>query len=81
MVNFQLYLQLRGTDPSPLIVFQDGPVVIKSFFASKLRKCLNFVGLDPSLYKSHSFRIGAAGLLASLGYTDSQIRMMEGRHI
>ena len=76
MVNLQLYLQMRGNAPGPLFVYQDGPVVLKSFFASKLSKCLKFLGLDTSLYKSHSFRIGAASLLASLGYADSEIRMI-----
>lgn len=76
LVNLQLYLQLRGSAPGPLFIYQDGPVVLKTFFASKLKKCLNFLGLDTSLYKSHSFRIGAASMLARLNYTDSQIRLL-----
>ena len=70
------YLRVRGRGPGPLFVFQDGPVVNKSFFSSRLHKCLAFVGLDPKLYQSHSFRIGAASLLASLKFSDSNIRML-----
>ena len=76
LANLCNYMLLRGWGPGPLFVFQDGPVVVSSFFSSRLTMCINFLGIDPSLYKSHSFRIGAASLLASLRYSDSQIRLI-----
>ena len=33
-------------------------------------------GLDPSRYKGHSFRIGAASYAADRGFSDAQIRML-----
>ena len=42
----------------------------------KLHKCLSVCGLDSSRYKGHSFRIGAASLVAEEGLSGSQIRAM-----
>ena len=37
---------------------------------------LNFCGLNPQRYKSHSFRIDAACLAADKGFSDAQIRAL-----
>ena len=74
--NLLEFLKLRGTAPGPLFVFPNGKVVPRTFFAKKLKHCLNFLGLSTDLYKSHSFRIGSASLLASMGLSDSQIRLL-----
>ena len=70
------YLLVRGFQHGPLFSFRDGGVVPRSFFASRLNFCLNFIGLQPQLYHSHSFRIGAASHYASLGMSDSEIRLL-----
>ena len=70
------YLLVRGMQPGPLFIFKDGAPVCRTFFASRLKSCLNSIGLEPSLYQSHSFRIGAASHYASLGMSDSQLRML-----
>ena len=72
----QDYLQFRGYASGPLFIFPDGSPVPRNFFVSRLRQCLIFAGLDPTLYKSHSFRIGGASHYAELGYSDSQIRLL-----
>ena len=72
----QDYLHLRGYASGPLFVFPDGSPIPRNFFVSRLRQCLIYAGLDPTLYKSHSFRIGGASHYAQLGYSDSQIRLL-----
>jgi hypothetical protein len=44
-------------------------------FAKQLNDCLKFCNLNPSVYKSHSFRIGAASFAAEHGVSDAQIRI------
>ena len=70
------YLQLRKLDNGPLFRFPDGKPVSRSFFANRLKDCLIFCGLNPHLFKSHSFRIGGASFLASIGKTDLQIKII-----
>ena len=76
VVNLCQYLKVRGLTPGPVFIFPDGKVVPRTFFSTKLKHCLNFLGLSPVLYQSHSFRIGSASLLASMGLSDSQIRLL-----
>ena len=67
------YLKLRGPNPGPLYIWQNGkPITYKQFVAT-LRDTLNFAGYPPSVYKSHSFRIGRATLALQQGYSDLQI--------
>jgi hypothetical protein len=39
----------------------------------ELNDCLKFCNLNPSVYKSHSFRIGAASFAAEHGVSNAQI--------
>ena len=68
------YLELRKFDNGPLFCFPDGKPVNRNFFVKHLKSCLTFCGLDVKQYSSHSFRIGAASYLASIGLSDTQIR-------
>ena len=45
-------------------------------FALQLSEAVRLCGLDPSRYKGHSFRIGAASHAAAQGMSDSQIRIL-----
>jgi hypothetical protein len=49
-----------GSMNGPLFTFEGSTPVSQAFFTLELRNALCYVGLDPKLYKSHSFRIGAA---------------------
>ena len=68
------YLALRGTTPGFLFLKQDMTPVERREFTDKLSLCLKCCHLSSTLYKSHSFRIGAATCAALKGMSDSQIR-------
>ena len=75
-VGMLRYLQVRKFDSGPLFRFKDGAPVTRSFFTSKLKDCISFCGLDPKVFKSHSFRMGGASFLASIGKSDLQIQLL-----
>ena len=68
------YIAVRGSRPGPLFVHTDGSAVAREFFTTELQKAPQFCKLDPTRYKTHSFRIGAASLAAAKGFSDAQIR-------
>ena len=70
------YLSCRGFSQGPVFRFIDGAPVSRSYFTTKLRNCISFCGLDPKRFKSHSFRIGSASHLTSLGKSDLQIKLL-----
>ena len=76
-VNIMLeYLSIRGHQPGPLFVSAGGQAVSRELFVNLLFRALVHCNLDPSRYKGHSFRIGAASHAAAQGFTDAQIRIM-----
>ena len=48
----------------------------RSHFSNQLSSAIQFCGLSPSVYKGHSFRIGAASHAADKGLSDAQIRLL-----
>ena len=70
------YLSIRGKRPGPLFLSIDGNAIPRSVFTSLLSRVIKLCGLDPSRYKSHSFRIGAASHAADKGMSDAQIRAL-----
>ena len=70
------YVSLRGHSPGPLFCWPDGKAISRTFFIAQLNAALKFNNLDSSLYKGHSFRIGAASWAAAKGFSDSQIRLL-----
>ena len=70
------YLFLRGNEPGPLCRLADGSPVSRAIFIAKLSMAIKYCGLDPSRYKGHSFRIGAASYAADTGMSNSQIRAL-----
>ena len=61
------YLQMFMLRSSPLFQFQGGSPIPYAFVTNKMADLLNFIGINPSFYKGHSFRIGGATRLASKG--------------
>lgn len=66
----------RGNSTGPLFETLDGSPVSRTQFASQLSLAISPWGLDPSRYKGHIFRIGAASHASDRGLSDAQIRLM-----
>lgn len=69
------YLSHRGTSPGSLFTLNGLPVTRK-YFCDLLTMAIKRCGLNPSRYKGHSFRIGAASDAAERGMSDTQIRIL-----
>ena len=76
VVLLSKYLTLWGIRPGAIFVSEVGLPVSRSIFSSQLLRACHLCGLDPSRYKGHSFRIGAASYVADRGLSDAQIRML-----
>ena len=70
------YLAMRGPRPGALFITVDGLPVSRSQFSNMLSSAIQFCGLSPSVYKGHSFQIGAASHAADKGLSDAQIRLL-----
>ena len=70
------YLAVRGPRSGALFITVDGAPVSRSYFSNQLSSAIQFCGLSPSVYKGHSFRIGAASHAADKGLSDAQIRLL-----
>ena len=70
------YLCLRGDLPGPLFLYPPNKHLSRELFVSNLQASLAWAGLDTRLYKSHSFRIGAATHAAATGHSDAEIQAM-----
>lgn len=70
------YLETFGHHTGPLYQFIGGSPVLYSFVSKHLQNAIQFIGLNPALYKGHSFRIGAATHAASLGFSENCIQKM-----
>lgn len=69
------YWHARGQSAGPLFCWPDNTAVSRSYFTQCLHQALSFSGLDTTIYKTHSFRIGAASWAAAKGMSDAQIRL------
>ena len=72
----QAYLQVWADRPGPLFQYVTGHAVLRNDFNKELMWALLFYDLDPTTFKSHSFRIGATTTAARLGMSDRQIRTL-----
>ena len=70
------YLEVRGTNPGPLFVTEDCLPLAKPTFLKMLHSTLTKAGIDPSQFKGHSFRIGAATTAAAAGVHSSIIKSL-----
>ena len=65
----------------PSFAFKSGAPVSRAFVVvSNLKSTLTFNGLNPNLYKGHSFRIGAATEAARLGFSENYIQQLGRWH-
>jgi hypothetical protein len=71
------YLTLAKPKSGPLFQTQAGNPVTRHFFHTQLNRCLRAADIDTTVYKSHSFRIGAATeAVASLGLPDHEVQRL-----
>ena len=70
------YLVIRPTSEGPLFVLCNSRPVTKQSFIESVRTVLTKAGVDPSGYKGHSFRIGAATTAAACGLSDGLIKTL-----
>ena len=70
------FLSIRGNMPGPLFCYPPDKAVSRSCFCTVLKRAVEFSGYDSKLYKSHSFRVGAATTASGLGYSELEIQHM-----
>ena len=70
------YLVVRGSSTGPLFIYPDKSFLTRDRFVDEVRRALHAVGVDPTLFNSHSFRIGAATTAAARGLEDSLIKTL-----
>ena len=70
------FLEARGDSQGAIFIPDDRSPVSRSWFSAQLSSAIKLCGLNPSVYKGHSFRIGAASHAAERGMSDAQIRIL-----
>ena len=70
------FLAVRSPAPGPLFMFQSGRPLTRNSLVTHLQTALREVGVTPSAYTGHSFRIGAATTAAKHGLEDSLIQTL-----
>ena len=68
------YLAFRGHEPGPLFLLYGKPLR-GNIVSSVLQSCIRFIGLDPSDYSPHSFRIGRCTQWSMEGLNQDAIRL------
>lgn len=76
VLAWRRYCQLKKHSVGPLFQFPDGTSVTYKFFSMHLNNVITYLGYDAQLFKSHSFRIGAATHATSCGFSEDSIRRM-----
>ena len=70
------YTAVRGKAHCPFFQDTKGKPLTKARFVTEVRRALSAIGLEQGLYAGHSFRIGAATVVAQAGLEDSTIRAL-----
>lgn len=70
------YLSHSGHTSGPLFQYRDGSPITYNYVSKELSNIIKYVGLNPALYKGHSFRIGAATYAAQKGYSENYIQQL-----
>ena len=70
------YLHVRPSFEGPLFCHYGGKLLTRYQFAAVLNKALNFIRIDSSRIKTHSFRIGAATMHFANGVSQEDIQKM-----
>ena len=75
--NTSTYILLQTGNPShPVFKFEDGSYLTCTSLTSHLSTLLTLAYQDPATYRSHSFRIGAVTIAATVSLPDWQIHVL-----
>jgi integrase len=74
--QLEQYLGLRRNKNDRLFVYPNLLPISRSQFINSLNAALSFIGLSTSVYKGHSFRIGASTWALQQGKSDTQVRAL-----
>ncbi len=74
--NVEKFLVHRPDFSGPFFCHYGGKPMTRYQFTAVLLKVLSNIGVDTNVYKSHSFRIGAASFFHSQGLSEDQIKIM-----
>ncbi|XP_053144071.1 uncharacterized protein LOC128347973 isoform X1 [Hemicordylus capensis] len=70
------YMAVRGEGEGQLFRHADATPLTRFQFWALVKEALRRAGLDPRVYGTHSFRIGAASSAAAAGLTEKRIRAL-----
>ena len=70
------YVAIRPVTDGVQFITKNSNPLSKSAFATMVQVTLRRVGIDPSRFKGHSFRIGAATTAAACGLNKGLIKML-----
>ena len=73
------YLAVKGTQPGPLFITNDGKYLTRILFSTRIDALLESLHVDTSQYNTHSFRVGAATTAAQAHIPETQVRQMAQR--
>jgi hypothetical protein len=68
------YISVRHNENGPLFCHYNKNGVTRYQFTKVLHKALEFIGINPHDYNTHSFRIGSATYLSMNGFTEEHIK-------
>ena len=70
------YLAVRGSQPGPLFITNDGKNLTRLLFSKRIDALLESLQVDTTQYNTHSFRIGAATTAAQAHISEAHIKML-----
>ena len=65
-----------GQQPGPLFLYRDGSPLSRRRLMRRIAQVVESHGIDTAAYSRHSFRIGAAATIESMGFGDSYIQTL-----
>lgn len=68
------YVAIRGESKGPLFLTFSKLPLSRQYFSKVMKGCINSLGIDSKFYNTHSFRIGRATDLATLGVSPHIIK-------
>lgn len=80
VLTLQAYFIFFKHTAGPLFQFADNSPVTDKFVSVNLQNAVRFIGLNPTQYKGHSFRIGAATQAIAQGHSEQYVQKLGRWH-